>query len=66
MRTTPLSRRSWSGVERKICSPVSENWYKPGAHLTAYAASCYSLYRHEFGSARQQAQGLEKAKDSLF
>ena len=26
MRTTPLSRRSLSGVERKICSPVSENW----------------------------------------
>ena len=25
MRTTPLSRRSLSGVERKICSPVSEN-----------------------------------------
>ena len=26
--STSLSRRSLSGAERKICSPVSENWYK--------------------------------------
>ena len=32
MRTTPLSRRSLSGVERKIHSPVSENW---NSRLTA-------------------------------